>query len=154
MQDIWYALYQGETAILDADNNDTGEKQITYSTPTAIKANVSPATGQSDTEMFGNLTDYDRVILTADTTLEIDENSIFWIDTTPPQEPVPDPEEPAEDDSEEEPTEEPTEEEPTEEEPTEETPLGYDYIVKRVARTYNYLAIAVKKIAKDGGGNA
>ena len=114
----WYALYQGEQPILDEDGYDTGEKQVTYSTPQEMRLNVSTATGQTNTEMFGNLADYDRVLLTDDTSLLIDENSILWVDTTPPEN-------------------------------AGNNAQGYDYIVKRVAKTYNYLAIAIQKVKVD-----
>ena len=110
---IWYCLYQGETELNDSDGNYTGETEITYAAPVQILANVSPATGQSDMEMFGNLTDYDRVIVSDDTTLQIDENTVLFIDSTPTD-------------------------------GAGET--GYDYIVRRVAKSINSVAIAVQKV--------
>ena len=116
---IYYALYNGETEAQDSSGNYTGEITISYDAPVAIKANVSPATGQSNQEMFGNLTDYDRVIITDDVSLLIDENSILWVDTTPP------------------------------EDETVDHATGYDYIVRRVAKSFNGLAIAARKVEMD-----
>lgn len=110
-RDVWYALYQGVTELTDSDGNYTGEEDITYSAPVKIRANVSPATGQSNEEMFGNLADYDKVIVTDEVDIPVDENSILWIDAVPTTGIV-----------------------------------GYNYIVRRVARSFNYVAIAVRKV--------
>ena len=112
-RDVWYCLYQGETEPTDTDGNYTGETAITYAAPVKIRANVSPATGQSNLEMFGNLTDYDRVVVTDQIDIPVDENSVLFIDSTP--------------------TEDAGE-------------YGYDYIVRRVARSFNSVAIAVRKV--------
>lgn len=111
-RDVWYALYSGETELTDSNGNYTGETEVTYATPVKIRANVSPATGQSNLEMFGNLTDYDRVVVTDQVSIPIDENSVLWIDAAP----------------------------------TENGVDGYNYIVRRVARSFNSVAIAVRKV--------
>lgn len=111
MRKFWYCLYGVETEQKDADGNYTGETAIGYADPVELKANISPATGQSNTEMFGNLTDYDRVIVLDDTTLPIDENTVLFIDHAPTN-----------------------------------GAQGYDYIVRRVARSLNVLAVAVRKV--------
>lgn len=110
---FWYCLYNGETELTDSSGNYMGETGITYAEPVECKANVSPATGQSNQEMFGNLTDYDRVILSDDPTLPIDENTVLFIDSTPT---------------------------------AGAGEYGYDYTVRRVARSKNYVAIAVRKV--------
>ena len=106
---FWYALYGVETEMQDADGNYTGETEIGYSEPVKAKANISPATGQSNLEMFGNLTDYDRVIVTDDVNIPIDENSVLWIDADPQN-------------------------------------VAHNYTVRRVARSLNSVAIAVRKV--------
>ena len=78
-----YCLYSGKTSIIDQYGNDTGEKIITYAAPVTMYANVSPATGQSNTEQFGNLENYDKVIVTDDLSCPIDENSVLFIDKEP-----------------------------------------------------------------------
>lgn len=106
---FYYALYGQEVELTDADGNYTGETSIGYSDPVECKANISPATGQSNMEMFGNLTDYDRVIVSDDLTLPIDENSVLWIDRAP-------------------------------------TDGTHDYVVRRVAKSLNSVAYAVRKV--------
>ena len=106
---FWYSLYLSETEIVDADGNHTGETTISYGDPVECWANISPATGQSNQEMFGNLTDYDRVILSDDITLPIDENTVIYIDKDPVQ-------------------------------------GAHNYTVRRVARSINFVAVAVRKV--------
>lgn len=78
-----YALYTGKTAETDADGFFTGEDSPAYDEPVLYKfGNVSAARGTSETEQFGNLDNYDKVIVTGDMSCPIDENSILWIDET------------------------------------------------------------------------
>ncbi len=79
-QVIFYASYIGRVEIIDEYGNSTGQYRNTYSAPTALKANVSPARGQSSTREFGDTVDYDKVIVLDDPTDPINENSILWID--------------------------------------------------------------------------
>lgn len=108
---FYYCLYGTEVELTDGDGFYTGETAIGYGAPVECWANISPATGQSNTEMFGNLTDYDRVIVTDDMNLPIDENTVLFIDKTPTN-----------------------------------GADGYDYIVRRVAKSLNSIAIAIRKV--------
>lgn len=79
---FYYALYETSLPLVDEDGNFTGESGTGYSDPVLYKkGNVSSATGVSNTLQFGNLEDYDKVIVTADMACPIDENSILWVDT-------------------------------------------------------------------------
>ncbi len=79
---FYYALYETNLPLVDEDGNYTGESGTGYSDPVLYKkGNVSSATGVSNTLQFGNLEDYDKVIVTADMACPIDENSILWVDT-------------------------------------------------------------------------
>jgi hypothetical protein len=80
-QDIYYAEYTGQTAVLDANGLDTGSKISTYGSPVLLKINVSPAKGEKSTRQFGDLVKYDKVLCTTDK-LPINEQTIFWIDDT------------------------------------------------------------------------
>lgn len=73
---FWYSL-RYETV------NENGEPYNLYSLPTYMEANVSAATGKSQTEMFGEDTEYDRVIVTDELNCPIDEHSVLWIDKEP-----------------------------------------------------------------------
>ena len=80
---FYYALCSGKTQEKDEDGFYTGETPAEYEEPVLYKrGNISPATGMSNTEQFGNLESYDKVIVTSDMTCPIDENTVLWIDET------------------------------------------------------------------------
>lgn len=82
---IYYANYvsQDDVTVLDEYGNPlkTGEQAITYTEPESIDLVVSPATGRTAEEMFGDLQGYDRILVT-ESGCEIDENSILWIEAS------------------------------------------------------------------------
>lgn len=83
-----YALYEGKTPATDEDGFYTGEDAVQYSDPVEYTlGNISPATGMSNTEQFGNLENYDKVIVTGDLECPINENSVLWIDQTDTEKP-------------------------------------------------------------------
>lgn len=108
---IYYANYTDMSAetITDEWGNtlETGEHSVTRSTPVAIKLVVSPATGRTAEEMFGDLQGYDRVLVT-EKGCPINENSVLWIEN--------------------------------------EITEPHDYIVKKVARSLNFVAYAVSRV--------
>lgn len=133
---IWYCPYVGKQDLLDSNGKKTGEKILTYGQEVEMWANVSPATGQSSSEQFGNLENYDKVIVTNDLSCPIDENSVLFIDKEPEYTQV-----------------------LTMQLRPSDTLLGEDaltpvyvdipvpdYTVRRVARSLNSLSIAVRKI--------
>lgn len=77
---IYYANYAGTVDVEDENHYDTGEKVVSYSTPVEIMANVSPATGETGVEYFGNDLTYDRVIIIDDPNTPINEQSVMVID--------------------------------------------------------------------------
>lgn len=80
---IWVCVYTGERDIRDKNGKKTGEKVPVYTTPHEVWLNVSPATGQSGTEQFGTLENYDKVLVTNDLSCPIDERSALFIDKDP-----------------------------------------------------------------------
>lgn len=77
---FFYALYLGEKPILDEDGNENGEVQSIYTDPVYMRANISPANGGTQAELFGSFTQYDKVIVTDDMQCPIDEQSVLFID--------------------------------------------------------------------------
>lgn len=126
---FYYCLYHGKTPLIDEYGNETGESIVTYEQPVMMYANISQATGQSNTEQFGNLENYDKVIVTDDLNCPIDENSVLFIDKEPDESDVL--------------THEPTAITVTD--VTVEVPTP-DYIVRRVAKSLNSVSIAVRKV--------
>ena len=79
-QPVFYKLYKGQEEILDKWNNPTGSFLPIYSDLKSAMLCVSPNKGSSEVEQFGSLEDYDRTATTADTSCEIDEDSVMWVD--------------------------------------------------------------------------
>ena len=79
---FYYCLYEDQETSYDEYGNEAGERVI-YAEPVEMKANISQATGQSNTEQFGNLESYDKVIVTDWMECPIDENSVLFIDKEP-----------------------------------------------------------------------
>ena len=128
-QPLYYCLYTGKEEIIDEWGNSTGQYIRFYEEPVLMYANISPATGQSNTELFGNLENYDKVIVTTDRNCPIDENSVLFIDKEPDESNVL--------------TYVPTAITTVESYVSVPTP---DYIVLRVAKSLNSISIAVRKV--------
>lgn len=114
LQTIWYCQYQGQEVVTDENGYETGEMQVIYDRHVSLRCSVSSAKGYAQTEIFGSLDNYDKVIITDNTSCPIDENTVLFIDKTP---------EYAQDG----------------------TPL-YDYVVKRVSKSKNFISFAVAKV--------
>ena len=80
---FYYALYTGQTEIVDEYGNATGQYSVTYDDPTKALGNVSAAQGEMQTRQFGDTENYDKVIVLDDVNTPIDEYSILWVDTPP-----------------------------------------------------------------------
>ena len=80
---FYYALYTGQTEIIDEYGNVTGEYSVQYSNPIKILGNVSAAQGETQSRQFGESETYDKVIVLDNPNTPIDEYSILWVDTRP-----------------------------------------------------------------------
>lgn len=72
-------LLESETKVYDENGNWTGERVPIYSAPQEMYANISPASGVSATQIFGDLDQYDHVVVTDDTNCQMDESSVLFI---------------------------------------------------------------------------
>lgn len=126
---IYYCLFAEKVPLIDVNGYETGETIRVYEQPVQMFANVSQATGQSNTEIFGSLENYDKVIVTTDMNCPIDENSVLFIDKAPDTSSVQ--------------TYVPTA--ITVNASTVSVPTP-DYIVRRVAKSLNSISIAVRKV--------
>ena len=126
--DFWFCQYDPSIRhiVVDENGNETGEIVPHYGEATPFWANVSPAAGAAQFEQFGNMGNYDRVIVTRDMECPINENSVLFLEKEP---------------------------EYTELE-TEDGSGGtvtyllpkYDYLVKNVAKGLDAIAIAIRKV--------
>ena len=138
---LYYCLLQNTSAeIVDENGNRTGEKIAVYASAVTMEANVSPATGEAATEQFGDLTGYDRVIVTDWMDCPIDESTVLFLDKQPAYvsgsvkirvAPVP------------------PSTTPSSKTQSYSAPL-YDYVVRRVSKSLNSISIAVSKVKVDG----
>lgn len=133
---FYYCLYQAEVPIVDEDGFETGETIVTYHDPVQMYANISWAKGESSTEIFGNLENYDKVIVYEDLNCPIDENSVLFVDKAPEYTNVP--------------THRFTERtalygDDTYEIETVSVPVP-DYMVIRVAKSLNSVSVAIRKV--------
>ena len=110
---IYYCLYKGREPIVDEDGYETSESKIMYDDPVKLMCNVSPAVGYAQTEQFGNLESYDKIIITENTSCPIDENTVLFVDKEPNM---------------------------VNNEPE------YNYVVKRVAKSLNFISYAISKV--------
>lgn len=84
---VWYSLYQSDELVTQTDEwgnvLNTGEHKVSYSDPVKIKASVSPASGQTQEEMFGTDINYSKVMIIDNKNCPINEYSILWVETEP-----------------------------------------------------------------------
>ena len=147
---FWYCLYDYSEDQYDEYGNLLPEPLKVYKEPVLMYANISAATGQAQTEQFGNLDTYDRVIATTDMSCPIDEHTVLFIEKEPDY-PWPEPDDDEEDDSngsenDNNQTNDGNNDTSEDDEDEEVWQPKYDYIVKRVARSLNSISIAVRKV--------
>lgn len=128
MRDFYFALYTGKNEIEDEYGNTTGEYEVTYSNLEKCKGNISAAQGEVQSRQFGDSESYDKVIVLDNTNIPIDEYSILWVDITPRVDK--------------------NGQLVLNDEGEVVTP--HDYIVKKVARSLNYVSIAISKVSVNG----
>lgn len=75
-----YRLYMKDTKVVDENGFRTGERDILYSDKQYVKAMIGKPSSFIYLEPYGNIEDYDRILLFDDMTLPFDENTIFFID--------------------------------------------------------------------------
>nr|DAR72330.1 MAG TPA: hypothetical protein [Caudoviricetes sp.] len=114
---FYYALYKGEEEITDEDGNLTGEYEVKYEDPVKCKGNISAAKGEITINQFGYTEDYDKIIVLDNINTKISVGTVLWIDKIPEQR------------------------------EKGKIIFSYDYIVKKVAKSLNFVSIAVKKVS-------
>lgn len=114
---FYYALYTGQTELIDEYGNATGQYSVTYGNPIKALGNVSAAQGEMQTRQFGERESYDKVIVLDDVNTPIDEYSILWVDTLPL----------------------------LNGDGSTDTP--HNYVVKKVAKSLNSVTIAISKVS-------
>jgi hypothetical protein len=80
---LYYSYYISKQIVQDQNGKKTGEYMILYSNPKYFKANVSIPKGYADITQFGINEQYDKVIVTENMELILDETTVLWIDKKP-----------------------------------------------------------------------
>lgn len=80
---FYYCLYIKQEEIYDEWGNATGDYTPSYAPAVKMMASISPANGAAQTESFGNLESYDKVIVTTNMNCPINENSVLFVDKEP-----------------------------------------------------------------------
>lgn len=125
---FFYASYEKKKAIIDEYGNETGEQEILHNNPVEGYANVSAAQGEMQTRQFGENESYDKVIVIDENSYPIDEYSILWIDTMPKL----------------------NEDGSLATNAKGEIITPHDYVVKKIARSMNFVSIAISKVTISG----
>ena len=89
LKPAWYALWERTEDVTDSDGLKTGEKRDVYGDPVRILCNISPARGYAQQEVFGNLDNYDFVLVVSDMSCPVDDSSVFWLSADPTEQEVP-----------------------------------------------------------------
>ena len=84
MRGFYYSLLDSTDTLTDSAGYDTGEPVSVYANPVYAKGNISPSRGEAIQEQFGIDLEYDKVIQLQGIDWPIDENTVLWVDKTPP----------------------------------------------------------------------
>lgn len=80
---FYFALYEGREPVVDGDGRKTGEHKAVHGNPVQGCANISPAKGETQTRQFGEDDSYDKVMVLEQNASAFDEYSWLWVDTMP-----------------------------------------------------------------------
>lgn len=80
---INYCTFDKKEPVVDEQGFETSEDMIIYNTAVELLCNVSTAKGYAQVEVFGNLDNYDKVIITDNMECPIDENTVLFVDKSP-----------------------------------------------------------------------
>ena len=84
---VAYAFYAGQSEVVDADGNYTGELEVNYTEPIKTLMNVSGGRGQADIALFGLTQSFSRTATTEDLDTKWSTDMVFWVETDPDTEP-------------------------------------------------------------------
>lgn len=81
--EFYYALYDTREPVLDEYEHYTGQYTVKYHPPQRAYANISAAKGTTNAQLFGEVEQFDRVIVLDDPKTSIDEHTVLWVDSVP-----------------------------------------------------------------------
>lgn len=77
---ISYKNFVSTSYVTDSQGRKTGRTAVEYSAVKVMYGSVSAITGQAVVEMFGVNEAYDRLVVVDDTSIDISESSILWLE--------------------------------------------------------------------------
>lgn len=77
---IYYKNYVSTEYKEDSQGRKTGKRKVTYTDLKTVYGTVSTPTGNAILEMFGTDESYDKVVVLDMPSIDINENSILWLD--------------------------------------------------------------------------
>lgn len=80
---VYYARLLSETNATDEAGHITSEKVRVYAEPKEAWVNYSAERGENITAQFGEMKDYDLVIVTTEAAFPVDESTVVWVNTPP-----------------------------------------------------------------------
>ncbi len=80
---MYYCLYDHKEKILDENGHFTGDWKLVYKDPVEIDVAAAPPRGYVHADYFGRMDSYDRVVVCADPTCPIDEETLIFLDKEP-----------------------------------------------------------------------
>lgn len=78
-QKVYYALYEGKTALVDDEGNPTGEYSVQYGEPEQICLNVGPAKYTAQQTEFGIHDGATIQLTTANRSVPWDTKTVWWL---------------------------------------------------------------------------
>lgn len=82
---VHYAALLSEVNAKDEDGNITSEKVRIYADPQPVWLNYSAERGESIVAQFGEMRNYDLVIITTPEAFPVDESTAVWVNSNPQQ---------------------------------------------------------------------
>ena len=76
---IYYCNFV-RTEYVEKDGKKTGRRRTVYDNVVTVYGTVSTPTGSTTLDMFGTDKDYDKIVVLDQTDIDINENSVLWID--------------------------------------------------------------------------
>ena len=80
---LWYALRVGEEETVDGFGHPTGEVKPVYGEPRELRIFQQDGAGAYGINAYGTASVCDKILVTSDMELPIDEETVFWIDAVP-----------------------------------------------------------------------
>lgn len=80
---VLVALFIEKKVCEDEQGRLTGKHEVVRTEPIPLYLSVSASKGNAENNPFGIDLDYDKTVIIEDTSFPVDESAVFWIDNVP-----------------------------------------------------------------------